>query len=1092
MALDMTARNADAVAQLVASIEAVSNEIARQRARMRSTWQTQTQAVERVQAQIRAVDFSLDRRKTALDEVVKNFGHHPESQREYGGIPSTSIKGWLQGNGNSTWAIKPEIERQFETDHGNARQRFIESRSKTFGGAARRAGIEALSRYNARLTRLTDVRGLLETELRQVMNARSEAAANARAMADSALAPAAALALQAAERLPAPLQPWGNNIWSGWSSVDPTEGVSALFAGTLVPVSDVDLGENSNFGADTWIPLFVSLRQNLQLVYNNSSRAEALAFARSLMLRQLASAFPGELNFSFYDPVGLGQSVGELLDLAEYDPKLIGGQVWSSPQALAARLADHTSHIELVTQKYLRSTYDNIDDFNRAAGEIAEPYRLLVLFDFPTGFSEETMARLKSIALNGPRCGVHTFVLLNSGVTPPFGVDLNLIAPDLRQINLDTNFVKEHKAYSLQIRLRPEIDSPAMAAQAKVIVDGIGRTAIGRTESAVSFRKVMELFAAVAKRGIRTELSQTAGATQVDDSATWWHERSTRGVFAPIGQKGARDAAILGFDSGDHAGALLVGRPGSGKSTLLHTYIGGLATLYGPDELELYLIDFKEGVEFKSYATERLPHARVVAIESDREFGVSVLQSLRDELSRRGELLRSTGGQQAGIAEFRQATGQLLSRIVLIFDEFQVLFARNDKIGLAAADLLETIIRQGRGFGIHVLLGSQSLSGLDALGAHVPQLLPTRILLPATELDGRRVLGDDNDAGRYLTTHGEGILNRLGGAVEGNERFKGALLPEQDRIERIRALREKADRMGFSRYPTVFEGNASVPLESIKPSLFREELAASGTAGIRLRVGASMTVAGLADIELKREAGANVLAIVRDGEATNGVGISPNAGPAYGLLTAAIASAAQSQATIDVIDFMSIDDGLDQVLEPFLDLRRITLRRRRAVAPLVTSLAAEVQDRLEQDDASRPARLAFLFGVHRARELDAEFGSLDADAELTEALERIMRDGPEVGVHIWLWADSVNGASRRLTPRMLRECSWRIAGKMSSDDSLSFIGSEQGGDIRDRQLILSNDDRGVTTRAMSFSIPARTWLVDVLEPPGLSHDPQEA
>ena len=64
----------------------------------------------------------------------------------------------------------------------------------------------------------------------------------------------------------------------------------------------------------------------------------------------------------------------------------------------------------------------------------------------------------------------------------------------------------------------------------------------------------------------------------------------------------------------------------------------------------------------------------------------------------------------------REATGEPLPRILLVFDEFHVLFARNDKLGLAAAELLETIIRQGRGFGIHVLLGSQSLSGLDALG----------------------------------------------------------------------------------------------------------------------------------------------------------------------------------------------------------------------------------------------------------------------------------------------------------------------------------------------------------------------------------------
>ena len=119
-------------------------------------------------------------------------------------------------------------------------------------------------------------------------------------------------------------------------------------------------------------------------------------------------------------------------------------------------------------------------------------------------------------------------------------------------------------------------------------------------------------------------------------------------------------------------------------------------------------------------------------------------------------------------------------------------------------------------------------------------------------------------------------------------------------------------------------------------------------------------------------------------------------------------------------------------------------------------------------------------GVHRARELNSEIGSLDADVELAEVLERIMRDGPEVGVHVWLWSDSVGGAARRLSSRMMRECSWRIAGKMSGDDSLSLIGSEAAADIRDRQIVLVNDDLGINTRAMSFSTPSSDWFEQTL------------
>jgi S-DNA-T family DNA segregation ATPase FtsK/SpoIIIE len=1075
----LVARDASQIAQMLSTIDSVGNEIARQRSRLRSTWQVHTQAVANVEAQLQAVDFTLAKRRKLLEEVVSNFGMVPDVSRDYGSVPDASIVGWLRGGENGTWAVNSDIDRAFDDDHQTARAKFIEYRRKTFWGAAKRAVVEALGRYRLRLDRLEQVRGLIQTELARVKEARQETVTNERTMAESALAPTLALARQAEERLPPPMQPWTDDSWAAWAVPEPIDGAHALYAGGLAPLEDGDLGPNARFGTEALVPLFVSLRQNVQIGFTSNSRQRAVALARSLLLRELASAQPGEIQLSFFDPIGLGQSADELLELAEYDPTLIGGKVWSSSQDLLVRLAEQTSHIELVTQKYLRSTYENIDDFNTAAGEVAEPYRLLVLFDFPTGFSDEAMGRLTSIVTNGSRCGVHTLLLSNGSSSPPYGVDPSQIAGCMRRIDLDANFAHTHQGYTLQLRLRREPETSASEAIAKRIVDGVGRAAVGRIEAAVSFDKVMGLFSAVAGRGIRPELSQAISAVRVDDPATWWRVDSSGGLFAPIGQKGAREVATLGFDSSDHSGALLVGRPGSGKSTLLHTYVGGLTTVYSPSELELYLIDFKEGVEFKSYAAEGLPHARVVAIESDREFGVSVLQSLRDELVRRGELFRSTGGQHAGLREFRTSSREPLPRILLVFDEFQVLFAKNDKVGLAAADLLETIIRQGRGFGIHVLLGSQSLSGLDALGAHVPQLLPTRILLPATELDGRRVLGDNNDAGQYLTTHGEGILNAAGGAVEANERFKGAILAEQDRIRRLQQLRDKANREGFGRRPTVFEGNASTPLDAVPATQFCEEVASTGAAPIRLRVGSPMTISGVADLELKREAGANVLAVMRDGEGDS-IGIQPSAGPAYGLLCAAVASAAQSGATIDVIDFMSVDDGLDETFEPYLNSGRLTLRRRRAFGALVHELAEEVADRLDNDDSYRTMRLTVLFGVHRARELDSEIGSLDADVQLSEHLERVMRDGPEVGVHVWLWADSVGGASRRLSSRMMRECSWRVAGKMSADDSLSLLGTDLAADIRERQLVLVNDDLGVSTRAVGFSPPTRAWLEETL------------
>src|SRR5262249_3110728 len=122
-----------------------------------------------------------------------------------------------------------------------------------------------------------------------------------------------------------------------------------------------------------------------------------------------------------------------------------------------------------------------------------------------------------------------------------------------------------------------------------------------------------------------------------------WSLESRSGIEVGLGKAGPTkiQALSLGRSTAQHV--LIAGRTGSGKSTLLHTLITNLALHYSPDEVELYLIDFKKGVEFKTYATHELPHAQVIAIESEREFGHSVLQRLDLEMKDRGERFRAAG-----------------------------------------------------------------------------------------------------------------------------------------------------------------------------------------------------------------------------------------------------------------------------------------------------------------------------------------------------------------------------------------------------------------------------------------------------------------
>src|SRR6185295_10353272 len=131
----------------------------------------------------------------------------------------------------------------------------------------------------------------------------------------------------------------------------------------------------------------------------------------------------------------------------------------------------------------------------------------------------------------------------------------------------------------------------------------------------------------------------------------WWTGNSAGGIRVPLGRAGATKLQYLHLGEGTAQHVLVAGKTGSGKSTLLHALITNLALTYSPDEVELYLIDFKKGVEFKTYATHELPHARVIAVESEREFGLSVLQRLDNEMKERGDLYRAVGAQD--VASYR-------------------------------------------------------------------------------------------------------------------------------------------------------------------------------------------------------------------------------------------------------------------------------------------------------------------------------------------------------------------------------------------------------------------------------------------------------
>ncbi|MFZ9916468.1 MAG: FtsK/SpoIIIE domain-containing protein, partial [Phycisphaerales bacterium] len=346
-------------------------------------------------------------------------------------------------------------------------------------------------------------------------------------------------------------------------------------------------------------------RGNLLIETTPETRATAIGAVQALVARLLTSIPPSKVRFTFVDPVGLGENFAAFMRLGDEFEQLVGERIWTEPRAIEQKLTDLSEHMETVIQKYLRNEFNDIDAYNEAAGEIAEPYRFLVCADFPANFSDQAAVRMNSVLRAGQRCGVHVILLRDQKSVLPDGLGADAIAESCQIVRAG--------AEGFRFSAGPYADLPL---------------ALDKPLSDDTLIPLLARIGREAKSAARVEVPFDVIAPKGD---AMWSLSSARNLKVPIGRAGATrlQQFLLGEGTSQHA--LIAGKTGSGKSTLLHAIITGLATWYSPDEVELWLVDFKKGVEFKTYAEHALPHARAVAIESDREFGLSVLEGLDGE-----------------------------------------------------------------------------------------------------------------------------------------------------------------------------------------------------------------------------------------------------------------------------------------------------------------------------------------------------------------------------------------------------------------------------------------------------------------------------
>ncbi len=775
----------------------------------------------------------------------------------------------------------------------------------------------------------------------------------------------------------------------------------------------------------------------------------------AIALRLLASHPPGRASFVFIDPVGLGKDFAGLMHLADYEETLINHRIWTQSTQIEERLAELNEHIEKVIQMYLRNEYANITEYNEQAGSVAEKYRFLVIAGFPSAFSETSCKRLLSIASSGARCGVNL-----------------LIQRDLRQPPTDTALEDELRRACLRVTLRDGVfhladalpgadlvvfDPPPTHEDSITLVHRIGRASIDSNRVQVPFAHI------------------APPAEEI------WQSDTTDELRVPIGRTGAKKLQMLAIGKGTRQHALVAGKTGSGKSTLFHVIITNLALWCSPEQVEFYLVDFKKGVEFKCYAAKHLPHARVIAIESDREFALSVLQRIDVELKRRGELFRKAGAQD--VAGYKRTAGhEPLPRSLLLIDEFQEFFTEDDSVAQEASLLLDRIVRQGRAFGIHVILGSQTLGGAYTLARATLGQMVIRIALQCNEADAALIMEDDNPAPRMLTRPGEGIYNDQAGAFAANSPFQIVWLPEEERdavLDQVSALASNAGKLPPP--PIIFEGNAPADVRDnmeLKKLLSAKPSARPVTA--RAWLGAPNSIKGPTEAQFQRQSGSHLLVVGQSAER------------ALSLLAISIVSLA-AQYPPEQVEFVILDphaydngaDGFFQKLAATLP-HKIRIGGPAEVPALMSDLSKELEDRGPSSGRDAPEVFLIVHDLQRFKSLrpDDEFRfSMDDDASAgttpSQVFANLLGEGGPVGMHVLAATDTWNNVSRWIPRKLMAEFEMRVLFQMSANDSSNLIDSPAATTLGLHRALFHNEHFGTLETFRPYAMPDEAWLEEI-------------
>lgn len=792
----------------------------------------------------------------------------------------------------------------------------------------------------------------------------------------------------------------------------------------------------NNYSVPAFSP-FIGSKKSLLLECNNND-AEYMLLVLQAIVERVALQLPYAVSFTLLDPERLGHSfpMNKLLPF-----------VRTGEHDTAKTLKNILDEISRIHQDYL----DNkADSFEKLPDQIRSNERFEFIFaaNFPKDYDRRSIEYLQKISKTGPTAGKYLILHYNSSHKMPVEMSIDGFE-NIYQLSAKTLRGKVPENYVF------EWDQPPPQSMENFIFNSLAKAK--PTEHNLQFDEVT---------------SPTV--------SKWWKEAADSEIRVPIGGSGSSGFIELWFgkanDNKDCSHGMMGAMPGSGKSNLYHVFILGLACRYTPDDVNLYLIDGKQGVEFKLY--ENLPHVKVISLNTNPPLARSVLEELATEMERRNEMFQDLNVVNLhGYRKLNQPQGNL-PRILLIIDEYQTLFDEDKEA--QGSQFMLSLASQGRSVGIHIFMGSQRFGVANMLNqTAIFGNMHLRVAMKMADADitaltefgrkGKRLIRSCDIAGKV-------VLNDAAGDDDSNKLGKIAWLENEHRsvlVEKIRIeFQAKFPKYKMSR-SIVFNGREQ-PLLSLNRqlnSLFDnnssrltdhkwQEFAQSpihlaglgevdwyaGESPSVFWLGQEQNIYGQARVIFRARTQENILIAGEPNEARYGM---------LGLIAAQIPINHEAhQFKLFIIDrsvkgspWNAVLNKVQQDLHEIANGNIIFTSEAEEAIVIFKKIISEINRRLmiDEDLLIKEPRIYLLFNEPQrlsALQMQSSKYGQKIHSEVGALLSKILTKGPELGVHSILSLPSVK-EFQRLMPKEDQDLfKHRIGLQMTEDESFNFIRSK--------------------------------------------------